>query len=141
MSETESADPIENVATFVEDAEGRSYVSWTDIEGDHFPPQAVVALTTDEIPPGIHDLIDHYQADIVDAMLDPGEGLVLNIEVPNPWKDAGTRTVRQHGNSLVLTLSREALDASDIGTEKVDLHARQGEIHVNRHDGGPRFPR
>lgn len=130
----------ENVTTFVEDATGRSYVKDTAVLGERYPPRAVLKISRDAIPAGVHDLIDHYDAQIVDVEAE-AHGLTLVVTVPEAWKDAGNRTVREHGNSLVLTLSREALDASGIGLEKVDLHARHGEVHITKHDGGPRFPR
>lgn len=129
----------EHAGTFADDAEGRSYVSGVQVNQDRFPPTVTVMLSRGEIPPGIEDLIDHYQAEIVDAAV-ASDGLHLDVEVPEEWKDAGTRKIREHGNSLVLTLPREALDAAKVGSETVDLHARTGEVHIKKHEGGPRFP-
>jgi len=129
----------EHAGTFADDAEGRSYVSAVEIDGDRFPPTVTLLLTRNEIPPGIHDLLDHYQASIVDAAAG-AEGLHLTVRVGEKWKDAGTREIREHGNSLVLTLPREALDAARLGQQAVDLHARDGEVHIKKHQGGPRFP-
>lgn len=137
---TEVAERPEHAGTFADDAQGRSYVGAVEVHEDRFPPTVTLLLERDEIPPGIHDLIDHYQADITDARMG-GEGLHVDVSVPEAWKDAGTRTIRRHGNSLVLTLPREALEAARLDEEQVDLHARTGEVHVKKHDDGPRFPR
>lgn len=125
--------------TFAEQAAERSGVKAADVDEERFPPRVTVSLSQGAIPPGVRDLLDHFQAEIQDAQA-ATDGLVLTVTVPEPWKDAGTRTIREHGNSLVLTLPREALDAATLGEEQVDIHARDGEVHVKKHDGGPRFP-
>jgi len=125
--------------TFAEQAAERAGVKAADVDEERFPPRVTVSLSQGAIPPGVRDLLDHYQASIEDAQA-ATDGLVLTVTVPEPWKDAGTRTIREHGNSLVLTLPREALDAASLGEEQVDLHARAGEVHVKAHEDGPRFP-
>lgn len=139
MTENQTQRRRSYAGTFAEKAADLSGVKGADVDADRYPPRIAVSLRQGSVPPGVHDLLDYYQAEIQDVTA-ATDGLVLDVTVPDPWKDAGTRTIREHGNSLVLTLSREALDAAGLDAEQVDLHARDGEVHVKAHDGGPRFP-
>lgn len=139
MGQTQTQRRRAYAGTFAEKAADLSPVRDAQVDAERFPPRVTVELNSSHIPPGVHDLLDHYQADLQDVTYD-GAGLRLDVTVPEPWKDAGTRTIRTHGNSLVLTLPREALDAAGLSEEQVDLHARSGEVHVKAHDDGPRFP-
>jgi hypothetical protein len=125
--------------TFAERAAALSPVRDVAIDEARVPPRVNVDINATHIPEAVHDLLDRFQADIEDAATG-ATGLRLTVTVPTPWKDAGTRTVREQGNSFMITLPQEALDAAALGQERVALHARDGEIHVKRHDGGPRFP-
>jgi hypothetical protein len=137
MGQTQEARP--RVEVFAADAADHSHVREAAVDGDRTPPRVTVEIRGARVPEGVHDRIDRFQATIVDAAARGGT-LRLTVTVPEPWKDAGVRTIRQQGNSCILSLPPEALDAAALGQEQVALHARDGEIHVARHDGGPRPP-
>ena len=139
MTDADTQRRRSHAGTFRDKVDGLPAVIEASVDADRFPPLVTVLVSGDRITAGVHDLLDQYQAEIEDVRYD-GAGLALTVSVPEPWKDAGSRTIREHGNSLVLTLPHEALDAASLGEQRVDLHARDGEIHVKSHDGGLRFP-
>jgi hypothetical protein len=109
------------------------------VERDRYPVRLTVVLRGGTIEDGVHDVLDHYHATIEDASR-TGGGLRLSLAVREPWKDAGTRSIRSHGKSLVLTLPREALDAAGLAEDSVAIHARQDEIHIARQTDEPLGP-
>lgn len=116
------------------------------VERDRYPPQVTIDLTTPTIQPGVHDVLDAFGSTIEDteAKVDTsGEvpGLRLFVTAGEAWKDAGNRTLRSQGSSLVVNIPPEAIDASGLQAEEtLDIHARSGELHIKSHEDGPRFP-
>lgn len=131
--------PVERLVERLYEVEA---VGAIDVDGSRYPPRVKVGLSTYDIPDGVHDLIDHHSATLVDAKVREGTAhLDVTLAVPERWKDGGPRTVRAIGSSTGLTLPPEALDASGITQEtEVDVHARPGELHIRDHNDGPRLP-
>ena len=84
------------------------------------------------LPEGVRDILRQHEASIEQVEGGSG-GLLLTLRPTQPWKPAGQRTVRAHGGSIVVTLSREALEASGLTEDaEVDLAARDGQVRIAR---------
>lgn len=84
------------------------------------------------LPEGVKDILRQHDATI--EQVEGGTtGVLLTLRPTQPWKPAGQRTVRAHGGSIVVTLSREALEASHLDEDaEVDLEAREGQVRITR---------
>jgi hypothetical protein len=106
------------------------HVAHASLRAARTPCRVDVEFRSGSIPAPVQDIIDHYDADIVDPACLSGD-LRVSLIVTEPLADAGTRNVRRWGGSLALTLTddaKAALAAAD-GTP-VSLSARDGELRV-----------
>jgi len=104
-----------------------------------YPGRVSIEIEGWKVLDGIRDLVREFNADIVDVEAGP-DSLTLYVEVRESWKDGGVRSARKGGGSIVLTLPREALEASGLDTGQMALHGRTNEIHITSHSS-PEAPR
>lgn len=98
------------------------------------PHRVVADVEAIPIPAGVQDILEQHGASI-EQVEGGNSGLLLTIKPTQPWKAAGQRTVRAHGGSIVVTLSREALEASELREDdEVDLDARSGQVRITRRE-------
>ena len=96
------------------------------------PHRVVADVEALPLPGGVQDILEQHGAEIEQVEGGNG-GLLLTIRPTAPWRPAGQRTVRAHGGSIVVTLSREALEASGLAEDtEVDLAARDGQVRIPR---------
>jgi antitoxin component of MazEF toxin-antitoxin module len=83
------------------------------------------------LPDGLVDLTG--DAASIEAIRTQDLGAEITL-VPLPtYKPAGQRTVREHGASVVVTLTRQSLQVSGLTPdEEVDVEAREGEVRISR---------
>lgn len=119
------------------DLEGHPTVEQTHVEDDRRPHRVVVHLPPEarDVPAGVEDIIEQHQATI-EGVRHGEDGHWSIVLAPHvDWKPAGQRTVRAHGGSIVVTLTREALEASGLAEDtEVDLEARDGQVRFTRRD-------
>lgn len=105
-------------------------------ESASLPDRLRVELDVANVTAPVEDLLDAYHASVVPGTVEVAAGgtLTFEVETPERFKSADSREIRTHGTSIVVTLTREALDLSgfDEGV-KVNEQARDGAILLTRH--------
>lgn len=110
-------------------------VADTCIDTERRPHRVVARLAShqERLPEGVRDILSITGSRLEDVENLSGGQPVLHIEPAQPWRPAGQRTVRAHGGSIVVTLTREALEASGLAEDdEVDLEARSGQVRITR---------
>lgn len=99
-----------------------------------YPERVEIELDVASIPEYVRGWLDARNARITDAVVRADGGLTIEVLPRESLKPAGQRNVRTHGNSVVVTLTREALDLSGFDEgDKVDINAREGEVRFTHH--------
>lgn len=104
---------------------------------DRTPPRATVTLTESSIPPAAQDILDDpkINAEIDKPLTTPDGALQFDAVLGTRWRPAGIRKVFSHGNSVAVTLTREALDTAGFEIEdKIIEEASDGEIRISLHE-------
>lgn len=107
-------------------------VTESHVNSNRRPHRVVVDLEAIPIPEGVQDILGQHEASI--EQVEGGKsGLLLTLTPTERWMPAGQRKVRAHGGSIVVTLSREAIEASGLGEDaEVDLEAREDQVRITR---------
>ena len=107
-----------------------------ETEAPSLPTRLRVVLDVANVTAQVSDLLAEYHASVVPESIEVAatSGLVFEVRTPERFKNADSMEIRTHGSSIVVTLTREALDLSafDEGV-KVDEQARDGAILLTRH--------
>jgi len=112
-------------------------VSRVSIDDGRTPTRLWVRLAKANVTAPVEDLLDAYSARIEpDSLAVESDGtLSFEVSTPEGFRNADSREIRTHGTSIVVTLTREALDLSGFGEGvKVDESARDGAILLTRHE-------
>ena len=131
--ERPNADRIEDLAG---ELAALDDVSEVNRQGERTPERLAVVLDVANVTAPVEDLLDDYNAEVEpDSLAVTAEGtLSFDVTTPEGFKSAGQRPVRSHGTSLVVTLTREALDLSGFDEgDDMDLDARNGAILITPH--------
>lgn len=128
-----SADTYDGEAQDLEqDLADHPAVSDSHVNTSRRPHRVVADVDALPLPEGVRDILEQHQAGIEQVEGGNG-GLILTLKPTQPWRPAGQRTVRAHGGSIVVTLSREALEASGLDEDaEVDLEAREDQVRITR---------
>lgn len=111
------------------------HVSETTLDTTRAPPRLVIVLTEPTITPGVRDLLDKYDADIVDARVGPDSVLVLEVLVADELYETGERKIREQATSNVVTLTPETLERSGFYDGVVPTqYARRGLVILDGRD-------
>lgn len=105
--------------------------------GERTPARATVTLTAANVTTPVADLLNEYEANVEnDSLTVTADGaLSFDVTTPEGFKNADSMTIRTHGTSIVVTLTREALDLSGFGEgTKVNEQARDGAILLTSHE-------
>jgi len=107
------------------------------VEADRTPTRLAVVLDVANVTEAVEDLLDRYRVRVEsDSLAVTADGtLSFDVSAPEGFKSADSREIRTHGTSIVVTLTREALDLSGLGEGvKVNERARDGAILLTRHE-------
>jgi hypothetical protein len=107
----------------------------TEVDLSRHPTRLSVGIADSEIPAGVHDLLELYDARIVDvATAANGEpSITLDLVLDDRWHVAEARQMKNWGNSIVVTFPKEALDMAEFDLDtRVAIRARKDEILLTR---------
>lgn len=132
-AETETEAETTRLREYAKEVQDLTEVQDVDLIAGRYPARLRVRIHGWETSAGFEDLRDRYGGEIVAAEADT-DSLILTVEVREKWKMGGVRSARKEGGSVVLTLPREALEASGLDTGQMALSAREDEIHITAQD-------
>lgn len=126
----------EQASDLRDDLEAHPTVTGTSIDTDRRPHRVRMRLAAEaaEVPEGVQDILEQHAATIEQVEALDGNPL-FHLRPAEAWKPAGQRTIRAHGGSIVVTLTREALELSGLAEDDVvDLEARQEQVRIARRE-------
>lgn len=109
------------------------HVDSIETHDDQNPPLIDVEFTTTHVPPSVHDLLDLYDARILNPRVTDDGTLAVDITVRSAFECKGSNAIRERGGSSMIAIPPSAMQCAGFHVDdKLFVDARENELRLVR---------